>query len=287
MIETSSNSWLRKFGKYLFWIAVIALVAFNARVTFVTSRLSHSSRMKHLEVDMRRTQSKELVSIYDRYVADSYAKITEMESRLKEMHEYLSDEDEPFPILDREFAVTSVDGPFQSGQRTIHLTVPRDGQHRLRIQATHKDDHFFDRQFDLVSGRGYQIRFILADNKFQMFFPSEESVNIELNDFVSDNHIADLRSSIFGRSTFISCNQPRWTLESWLDTAERGVITQFAYLSESYATGDDVSIKITADSDGPPVVAADDPATVQHLTGLLGTKFESGFRYEDGWYVFE
>ena len=288
MSKASANSGSNKFSKYLFRISVTALILFNVYVTVGSRYMSHSVKTLYAEIDVCKDLVQQLKTLNEQYDRESYAKIEAMEKRLKQMHQQLPDEYEFLPMRDREFVVLTEDTGFDNEIRNVHMTVPKIGQHQLRIQMNHRKEKLFDRQFDLDSGRGYRIQFILNGSKIQLLFPDQEPAITELDDFVSANDIANLRISIFGQSTFIGCNQPRWRLLSQSDQfEEQGILSRFALMSKSSEPEEHLTIKISASSDGPPSAAVDDPATVQHLYDRMAFGSEPEFRYEDGRYIFE
>ena len=288
MTKTSANSDSNKFTTYLFGISVTALILFNVYVTVGTRYMSHSVKTLHAEIDVCEDLAQQLKALRGQYDRESYVKIEAMEKHLKQTHQQLQDEDNLFPVLDREFVVLTADAGPKNEMRNVHLTVPKVGQHQLRIQMNHRKQQLLDRQFDLDSGRGYRISFILEDDQIRLLFPDQQPIATALENFVSDNHITNLRISIFGQSTFVSCNQPRWRVQKQSDEIEeQGLLSQFAFMSQSHEPDEHVTIKISASSDGPPSASVDDPATVQYLYDQLGYGNEPKFRYEGGRYIFE
>jgi len=249
--------------------------------------MRQSTTKLHAEVDLKKAQAKELQSLQNAYFRVSEPTFREVESLAQRLHKSTQNHKKRLPMFDREFVITNVDGPRKSGYRTVLITAPADGNHRLRIEMNYKNVLLLDRHFDLAPRRNYQIFFHLEDNELELLFPNEQPIHVPLDDFVFANHITSLRSSLSGRSTFVSCNQPRWKLRTTDEAPEYGLLTQFAYLSESHDLEDHLAVKISAESDGPPTAAADDPATVLHLNDYLSSGRKPNFRFENGRYIFD
>lgn len=280
MSELPGKSRWRKLTKYLFCISVVGLILFNAYATIGKQAMRQSIERTQAEIETRREQMTVLQTLQKRFYNVSLPEFEKLDAQARAMHKQL-------PILDHEFVTTNVDGPYRSGERTIYLSVPAIGNHVLRVQATYKGEELLDRKIELTSGGHYQFEFNLSENEFQFLFPREEPANITLDNFEFTNRISNLRFSLTGGPTFTSSNQPRWSLSSTFQAKEYGVLGKFAYMSNKYELEEHLSITITAESDGPPTAAADDPATILHLGPLLGFGHEPEYRFEDGRYIFE
>jgi len=288
MINESPISRWRKLTRFLLGFSIVTLVLFNAYAAIGKHFMSLSIERTITEIETRREQLEELSTLQRRYFNEYVPKFEEIETVVRQIHQTLHDEDQLFPILDHEFVVTSTDGESRSGKRTINVTAPKTGTHRLRIQIAFRNKQLHDTQFDLATGQRHRIKFSLQDNSLRLLYPQQEPADIELDNFESANHISSLRSTINGQQLFVSCNQPRWRFTSQSVTAEHGELARFAYLSNSFEPQDHVTILISAKSDGPPSAAVDDPATVLYLMDLLASGFETPeYRYEDGRYFFE
>ena len=283
MSEVPRGSASRSLPKLLFRISLITLIFFNAYAAIGYWSINHSIDRTQSEIETCREQVKMLDSIRAGYYNEALPEFENLESRVHQMRNQLRGQNEPFPILDHEFVITKIDGDSKSGARTIFISVPRSGKHQMRIQTTYRNEKLMDRQFDLMSGRGYPIKFTLVENKLNFLFPNEEPASIELDEFAFANRITNLRSALTGSQTFVSSNQPRWLLPN-SKTKEYGVLVNFAYMSDLFEPEEHVSIKITAESDGPPTAAADNTATVLHLEN---SPWEPEFQFEDGRYIFE
>jgi hypothetical protein len=286
MSDPPAKSRRRKLTKYLFCISAVALVFFNAYAAICKRQMSQSIESASAEIHSRREQSKELGAIQKRFF-ESIDQFREVEAMMHQIHLNLQDKDQLRPILDHEFVVTNIDGGFESGKRTVNVTTPKYGSHQLRIQIKYKHEQLLDKQFDLVSGQGYRVKFILQNNNLQLLFPGREPTDIEVDNFEFANRITGLRRALTGRPTFVSINQPRWRLSPHSDAAEYGELARFSYMSTLYELEDHIIVRISAKSDGPPTAAVDDTATVFYLTGLLESGFEPKYRYENGRYFFE
>lgn len=284
MSKIPLKSTSRILTKILFCISTVALIFFNAYAMIGRQAMSQSIEQIQSEIDTRLKQLKMVKPIHDRYHKESRSDIEEFASLVHQIRKQRRDDEELAPILDHEFAITKID---KSGERTICLSVPANGKHRLKVQATLRSKQLMDRNFDLVSGGSYRIKFMLADNNLTLRFPNEEPTIIAMENFSFANRITNMRCSLSGSPTFVSCNQPRWRMKSSLKTEEHGVLTQFAFMSNSIEPEEHLVIKITAESDGPPTAAADDPATVLHIDSLLRNGFEPEYQFKDGRYTFE
>lgn len=284
MSKVPPKSKWRKLAKSLYWISIIGLIFLNVYAAIGKYAMQRSLERTRLEIESRET----LKPVLDQYYNESLLEFEKLEAQVHQMRKQLRDDDELLPILDHEFVITRIDGQTGSGEATICLSAPANGKHKLRIQTMLRNERLTDQQFDLASGRGYRIKFVLIDSQLKLLFPGEEPVTAELTNFEFSNRITSLRTSLAGSQTFVSSNQPRWwTLQSSSKTEEYGVLAQFAFMSDSYEPEEHVSIKITAESDGPPTAAADNTATILHLESMLESGREPEYRFEDGRYIFE
>lgn len=280
MSKTPGKSIWRNPTRVLFRISIAALVLFNAYAAIGKRAMTQSIERTQTEIDTCNEQLQVLRPLKNQFYNRFLAEFSGLEAQVRRMHERL-------PILDNEFVVTKIDGHYRSGERTICLSAPAAGQHSLRIQITYRGEKLLDRQSNLVAGGSYKIGFDLSQDNLKVLFPGQEPVNINLDKFLFTNRISNLRTSLTGSPVFTSCNQPRWKLRSSFKSEEYGVLALFAYMSEAFEQEEHLVVRITAESDGPPTAAADDPATVLHLGPLLESGYEPEYEFKDGRYIFE
>ena len=96
--------------------------------------MNRSIERKQSELDARLEKLKVLQPAADQYYNVSLPEFENMETRIHQIRNQLPQHDELFPILDHEFVITKIDGDHGSGERKIFISVPRSGEHQLRIQ---------------------------------------------------------------------------------------------------------------------------------------------------------
>lgn len=234
------------------------------------------------------SQSRELETLFERHNLETTADFEGVKSKLIEMHNRLDTKEGFFPILKDEFVVLLRNGAKDSGEKFAMLTVPEQGEHRLRIELWRKQKRLANQTHELERGKEYVLRFKATENAIEVEFPGEGPNQYALENFAAYNVFADgIRQR--DRTPFIAINRPTWTRGLvYHKPIKVGVLTEFRFEQVGFSIDGAVTVRIVSESKGPITAAADDLQTVSKLLEMLiGIRKLESFQFENGLYVFE
>ena len=279
-----SHSQRTRSNVLVFAIMLVGLLVFNA-----WAFLSRQTAQVSVDQRDRKIAMADEVKSLQRQHADALVANSGNQNLLAQWLIYRATNKEPFPVLQREFLAQAQSHALRPGEKQAHVFVPEIGHHKLRIEIYRQKEQIFDQAFEVKSGRYYNIRFLLEDNLIRTTFPGHPVIETAALHFV----LQQVDNDHNPRPVFVSPNQPSWRKGLvFFDVAESGVLCEFRFDSKNFDSmanlHEAVSVRITAESDGPMTAAADDRLTVIRLEEMArGVRKQMPFRYKDGCYIFE
>ncbi len=240
------------------------------------------------QISVGQYQMQELQSLHERHNAQAVLEVDQLNSRFTKMIGLLQTGIELLPTLEKEFAVFQQNGPAESGEKISLLSVPKQGEHQLRIELWWHKKRIANEIHEIESGKKYSIRFKATERKIEVTFPGRTTTQYQTKGFdPAENLSTGVRPR--NHSPFVSANRPSWTKGLvYYSPVEAGIIHEFRFEDRSYGIDDAVTIRLIGESKGPRTAAADDMETVSNLLQMLsGQRIQQPFRFENGRYIFE
>jgi len=281
---------MSRFGKpsksgLLFIILLLPLLAFNVRA--ITNRQAAQASIDNRS--LKASLIDEMKSLHGRHVDAIVANSREEATIAGLLNRSDLQSEKPCPILEHDFLVQKHSTLTSPNKKQVRVFVPKQGQHKLKIQIWLKKESLVDQTFSVQAGHFYNIQFALEDDQIRTEFPGHDAIETALPDFELQHLDVDRSSD----AIFVSPNQPAWRKGlAFFDPPTSGVLCEFRYDSRDFDSMSNlheaVSVRVSALSDGPMTVAADDRLTVLRLDEMArGQRERLPFRYEAGRYIFE